>query len=192
MPHLYIISGCNGAGKTTASLTVLPETLQCTEFVNCDELAKGLSPLNPDSARFAAGRLMLSRIHKHIANNVDFAVETTLATKTYRSFIEKSKELGYTVDLIYFWLHSPELALKRIAERVKHGGHNVDETTVRRRYVMGIRNLFELYCPIVDHFIIIDNSVIPREVVAEGNSKTIKIYNEEKLNQIRQYDNSKS
>ena len=77
MPNLYIISGCNGAGKTTASLTVLPETLQCKEFVNCDEIAKGLSPLNPDGAKVAAGRLMLSRIKKLINDKEDFAIETT-------------------------------------------------------------------------------------------------------------------
>ena len=192
MPKLYIISGCNGAGKTTASFTVLPETLHCNEFVNCDEIAKGLSPLNPDGAKIAAGRLMISRIKKLIALNADFAIETTLASKSYHSLIQSAHEKGYLVNLVYFWLYSPELALKRVAERVKNGGHNVDEPIIRRRYVQGIRNLFYLYCPIVDYFIFIDNSIMPSEVLAEGNINEIRIYNEEKFKLIRNYDNSKS
>ncbi len=174
MPNIYIISGCNGAGKTTASLTVLPETLQCKEFVNCDEIAKGLSPLNPDGAKVAAGRLMLSRIKKLIADKEDFAIETTLAAKSY------------------FWLQSPDLAIKRVAERVQHGGHHVDDSIIRRRYKAGIKNLFNLYCPVVDYFLFIDNSIMPSEVIAEGNIKSIKFYNEEKFKKIRQYDNSNS
>lgn len=192
MPNLYIISGCNGAGKTTASLTVLPETLQCKEFVNCDEIAKGLSPLNPDGAKVAAGRLMLSRIKTHIADGVDFAIETTLAAKSYHALIKKAREQGYRSSLIYFWLQSPELAIQRVAERVKHGGHHVDDSIIRRRYRSGIRNLFNLYCPVVDYFLFIDNSVMPSEVIAEGNIKKIKFYNEEKFRKIREYDNSKS
>ena len=168
MPNLYIISGCNGAGKTTASLTVLPETLQCKEFVNCDEIAKGLSPLNPDGAKVAAGRLMLSRIKTLIADKADFAIETTLAAKSYHALIKKAREEGYKASLVYFWLQSPELAIKRVAERVK------------------------LYCPVVDYFLFIDNSVMPSEVIAEGNIKSTKFYNEEKFKKIRQYDNSNS
>ena len=102
------------------------------------------------------------------------------------------QEKGYDIKLLYFWLQSPELALKRVAERVKNGGHNVEEAVVRRRYVTGIRNLFKLYCPVVDYFILIDNSVMPREVIAEGNYDAVKVYNEEKFKMIRQYDNSKS
>ena len=182
MPSLYIISGCNGAGKTTASLTVLPETLQCKEFVNCDEIAKGLSPLNPDGAKVAAGRLMLSRIKTLIADKADFAIETTLAAKSYHALIKKAREEGYKASLIYFWLQSPDLAIKRVAERVKHGGHHVDDSIIRRRY----------YCPVVDYFLFIDNSIMPSEVIAEGNIKSIKFYNEEKFKKIRQYDNSNS
>ncbi|MCF0200117.1 MAG: zeta toxin family protein [Bacteroidales bacterium] len=192
MPSLYIISGCNGAGKTTASLTVLPETLKCKQFVNSDEIARGLSPLNPDSAQLAAGRIMLSCIKKHIAQQNDFAIETTLAPKSYHVLVKQAQEAGYDVNVLYFWLQTPELAIKRVAERVSHGGHNVEENVIRRRYTAGIHNLFHLYIPMVDYFIIVDNSFIPSEVVAEGNVKAIKIYNQEKLNAIRQYDNSKS
>ena len=193
MPNLFIISGCNGAGKTTASMTVLPETLECHEFVNCDEIAKGLNPLNPDSAKIAAGRLMLPRIRRLIAHDADFAIETTLATKSYHALVKGAQEKGYDVKLLYFWLQSPELALQRVAERVKNGGHNVEEHIVRRRYSAGIRNLFKLYLPVVDYFILIDNSIMPREVIAEGNiHDAVKVYNEEKFQKLRQYDNSKS
>lgn len=191
MPSLYIISGCNGSGKTTASLTVLPETLKCKEFVNSDEIARGLSPLNPDSAQFTAGRIMLSCIKKHISLQNDFAIETTLAPKSYHVLVKQAQELGYDVNLLYFWLQSPELAIKRVAERVMHGGHNVEEAVIRRRYASGIHNLFQMYIPMVDYFILIDNSFIPSEVIAEGNVNAIKIYNQEKLNAIRQYDNNK-
>jgi predicted ABC-type ATPase len=193
MPNLFIISGCNGAGKTTASMTVLPETLECHEFVNCDEIAKGLNPLNPDSAKVAAARLMLPRIRRLIAHDADFAIETTLATKSYHALVKGAQEKGYDVKLLYFWLQSPELALQRVAERVKNGGHNVEEHIVRRRYSAGIRNLFRLYLPVVDYFILIDNSIMPREVIAEGNiHDAVKVYNEEKFKRLRQYDNSKS
>ncbi len=193
MPNLFIISGCNGAGKTTASMTVLPETLQCHEFVNCDEIAKGLNPLNPDSAKYAAARLMLVRIKKLISLDADFAIETTLATKSYHALVQKAQEKGYDIKLVYFWLQSPELALQRVAERVRNGGHNVEEHIVRRRYSYGIRNLFKLYLPVVDYFILIDNSIMPREVIAEGNlHDAVKVYNEEKFKRLRQYDNSKS
>ena len=174
-------------------MTVLPETLQCHEFVNCDEMAKGLNPLNPDSAKVAAARLMLPRIKKLIAMDADFAIETTLATKSYHALVQHAQEKGYDAKLLYFGLQSPELALQRVAERVKNGGHNVEEHIVRRRYAAGIRNLFKLYLPVVDYFILIDNSIMPREVIAEGNiHEAVKVYNEEKFKKLRQYDNSKS
>ena len=174
-------------------MTVLPETLECHEFVNCDEIAKGLNPLNPDSAKVAAARLMLVRIKKLISLDTNFAIETTLATKSYHSLVKTAQEKGYNIKLLYFWLQSPELALKRVAERVKNGGHNVEEHIIRRRYSSGIRNLFKLYLPVVDYFILIDNSVMPREVIAEGNmNDAVKVYNEEKFKRLRQYDYSKS
>ena len=174
-------------------MTVLPETLECHEFVNCDEIAKGLNPLNPDSAKVTAARLMLARIKKLISIDADFAIETTLATKSYHALVKHAQEKGYNIKLLYFWLQSPELALQRVAERVKNGGHNVEEHIIRRRYSAGIRNLFKLYLPVVDYFILIDNSIMPREVISEGNiHDAVKVYNEEKFKKLRQYDNSKS
>lgn len=165
---LYIISGCNGAGKTTASYTVLPEILNCKEFVNADEIARGLSPFNPESVAIEAGRLMLQRIEDLLAKDETFAIETTLATKSYINLVRRAQSKGYTVRLLFFWLNSPELALHRIAERVAKGGHNIPEPIVRRRYVAGINNLFQLFMGEVDSWEIYDNSVFPAIQIATG------------------------
>jgi predicted ABC-type ATPase len=166
--NLYIISGCNGAGKTTASYTVLHEILDCKEFVNADEIARGLSPFNPESMAIEAGRLMLQRIEDLLSQEVTFSIETTLATKSYLSLVRRAQAKGYRVSIIFFWLNSPELAIKRVAERVQHGGHNIPKDIVRRRYVAGINNLFRLFMPEVDYWDIYDNSEYPRKQVACG------------------------
>lgn len=123
--NLYIISGCNGAGKTTASFTVLPDILQCREFVNADEIAKGLSPFNPESVAIEAGRLMLQRVEELLGRGVTFFIETTLATRSYINLVRKAQSKDYRVHLIFFWLETPELAVQRVAERVSKGGHNI-------------------------------------------------------------------
>lgn len=167
--QLYIISGCNGAGKTTASYTVLPEILLCKEFVNADEIAKGLSPFNPESMAIEAGRLMLKRIDELLAAKVSFSIETTLATRSYTRLIKRAQSAGYKVSLIYFWLNSPELAVNRVLQRVNEGGHNVPMDVIYRRYRAGINNLFQIYMPRVDFWLLVDNSFLPRVIVAEGN-----------------------
>lgn len=156
--HLYIIAGCNGAGKTTASFTILPEILHCKEFVNADEIAKGLSPFQPETVSFEAGRIMLSRIDELMRLGVSFAFETTLATKTYKHRIVSAQQMGYTVTLLFFWLHSIELAKERVRLRVKAGGHNIPEEVIERRYRRGIENLFNIYVPICDNIVVMDNS----------------------------------
>ena len=158
MPKLYIIAGCNGAGKTTASYTVLPEMLGCKEFVNADEIAKGLSPFNPESVAIEAGRLMLQRMDDLLSEGEDFAFETTLATRSYVKFVEWTQAKGYFVTLLYFWLPTPEQAIERVATRVSEGGHNIPSDVIRRRYANGIRNLTTLYTPICDYWTIYDNS----------------------------------
>ena len=115
MKQLYIIAGCNGAGKTTASYTVLPEILECREFVNADEIAKGLSPFNPASVAIEAGKLMLKRMNELLIAGADFSMETTLATRTYTRLVSSAQRMGYRVSLIFFWLSSPELAVNRVA-----------------------------------------------------------------------------
>lgn len=158
MPKLYIIAGCNGAGKTTASFTVLPEMLRCREFVNADEIAKGMSPFNPEKMAIDAGRIMLQRIDELIDRGEDFAFETTLATRTYVNLIRKAHECGYFVSLLFFWLPTPEQAVERVAQRVGVGGHNISISTIYRRYESGLRNLFRLYIPICNYWVIYDNS----------------------------------
>jgi len=149
--NLYIISGCNGAGKTTASYTILPEMLNCNEFVNADEIAKGLSPFNSTSVAIQSGRLMLKRIDQLITSGKDFAFETTLATRSYVNTIHKAKENGYFITILYFWLNSPELALERVKQRVYEGGHDIPNNVIHRRYHLGIKNMFTLYIPTADY-----------------------------------------
>lgn len=186
--QLYIISGCNGAGKTTASYTVLPEILQCRQFVNADEIARGLSPFNPESVAIEAGRLMLKRIKELIAAKVSFSIETTLATRSYTRLISRAQAAGYKVSLIYFWLNSPELALNRVLQRVNEGGHNIPMDTIYRRYHAGINNLFQIYMPCVDYWLVADNSVAPRIIVAEGSRHSEnKIYENELFKRIMNY-----
>lgn len=186
--NLYIISGCNGAGKTTASFTVLPEILQCREFVNADEIAKGLSPFNPESVAIEAGRLMLQRIDELLERNETFSIETTLATRSYINLVRRAQAKGYRVHLIFFWLETPELAVQRVAERVRKGGHNILMEVIHRRYVTGIRNLFKFFMAEVDLWMIYDNSRTPRTFVAKGGRATeVEIISETIYNKIKAY-----
>ena len=173
MPRLYIISGCNGAGKTTASYTMLPEMLECSEFVNSDEFAKGLSPFEPERASIQAGRYMIAKIRYLLKKQLDFGIETTLATRTVLKTVKMAQAAGYTVTVLYFWLNSPELAIERVKARVEAGGHNIPEETIRRRYKVGIDYFFHDYAPISDRWILADNSQAPFRVVAEGSKQDV-------------------
>jgi predicted ABC-type ATPase len=176
MKNLYIIAGCNGAGKTTASFTLLPEVLDCKEFVNADEIARGLSPFQPEKVAIQAGRIMLERIDQLLVAGGDFAIETTLATKTYAHLVKRAQDLGYVVTLFYFWLRNPEMAIDRVKKRVEEGGHNIPEDVIRRRYQAGIQNLFDLFIPIVDFWIVVDNSEYERVSLAEGTAGDAHLY----------------
>ena len=170
MPYLYIIAGCNGAGKTTASFTILPEMLKCKEFVNSDEIAKGLSPFNASNIAVAveASRIMYKRVKELISISETFAMETTLATRSVVNLIREAQREGYFVTLLFFWLNTPELAIERVKMRVAASGHDIPEQTIRRRYDAGIHNLFELYIPICDYWMITDNSMSPMQIIATG------------------------
>ena len=146
--NLYIIAGCNGAGKTTASFTILPEILECKEFVNADEIAKGLSPFQPEKVAFEAGRIMIERVNHLLKNKESFALETTLATRSYKSKLIWAQENGYTVKLLFFWLPTIEMAVERVAVRVSEGGHHIPKDVIARRYKRGIANLFKIYLPL--------------------------------------------
>jgi len=168
MPNLYIISGCNGAGKTTASYTILPQVLDCREFVNADNIAAGLSPFNPESVALEAGRMMLTRIDELMKEQADFAIETTLSTRSYVALIRKANLAGYKVSLLYFWLSSSEVAIKRVAVRVSKGGHHIPSDVIQRRYFRGIYNLFNLYIPICNEWLLVDNMDLVPEVIAKS------------------------
>lgn len=183
---MFIISGCNGSGKTTASYSVLPEMLECSEFVNSDEFAKGFSPFDPGKASILASRYMIAKIRYLLARQKDFGVETTLATRTLLKTVKIAQSVGYTVTLLYFWLNSPELAIARVKARVEAGGHNIPEETVRRRYKVGLSYFFNDYAPVCERWILADNSQIPFRVIAEGSKDTIiNIKDEETFNLIK-------
>jgi len=188
--NLYVIAGCNGAGKTTASFTILPEILDCKEFVNADEIARGISPFQPESISFEAGRIMLKRIDDLLKENINFAFETTLATKSYKQLINKAKEQGYQTTLLFFWLQNVELAIERVKARVSEGGHNIEVGVIKRRYLRGIENLFKIYLPIFDEILIFDNSAGKPELIAEKQLNTdLEILNTIKYEKLRNYYN---
>ncbi|MGH2623436.1 MAG: zeta toxin [Sphingobacterium sp.] len=169
--NLYIIAGCNGAGKTTASFSILPSILECQEFVNADEIAKGISPFQPDKVAIEAGRIMLKRIDELLKNDESFAFETTLSTKSYKQKIELAKE--------------------RVKIRVEEGGHNIPSEIIERRYKKGIINLFKIYLNIVDEVMIFDNSEGKHILLAEKNlGEDLQIYDLNKFNELKKhYDN---
>jgi predicted ABC-type ATPase len=164
--------------------------LDCTQFVNSDEFAKGLSPFNPEKASIQASRYMLMKIRYLLKRNQDFAVETTLATRTLLKTVKMAQEAGYTVTLLYFWLNSPELAIERVRARVSTGGHDIPEETIRRRYQVGIDYFFNYYSPVCERWILADNSQIPFRVIAEGTrDEVINIKDENTYYKIRELAN---
>ena len=189
MPNFYILAGPNGAGKTTAAYTLLPEVLDVRNFVNADEIARGLSPFDVDAVAFEAGRIMLQRIDYLLNNGADFAIETTLSTRSYVQTIRRAKALGYTVTLVFVYLSSPELAVNRVAKRVAAGGHNIPEAVIRRRYGRALHNLLTLYIPVCDYFIVLNNgeeAVI--EVAAGGLGEETVVFDPDCWTQIMNHD----
>ncbi|MCF0206463.1 MAG: zeta toxin family protein [Bacteroidales bacterium] len=183
--NMYVIAGCNGAGKTTASYSILPEMLECSEFVNSDEIAKELSTIPTKSVKFEATRIMLERMRSLIENGSDFAFETTLATKTFEAILNQAKEKGYKITLVFFWLDTPELAYRRVQDRVAQGGHDVPKDVVYRRYLSGMRNFSKIYMHIADYWMIINNSNNPFILVADGAKGTVlNTYVEDVFNKI--------
>lgn len=184
--NLYIIAGCNGAGKTTASFTILPEILDCKEFVNADEIARGLSPFQPEEVSFEAGRLMLNRIDELLEEEINFAFETTLSTRSFKERIVTAQSKGYEVSLLFFWLNNPELAIERVANRVTEGGHNIPKDVIIRRYERGIINLFAIYMPLVDEWMLIDNSKgMQKNIAVSKDRNNFIIHDLKKYEQIK-------
>jgi len=179
MPHIVIIAGANGSGKSTAAPILLQNAVHIDNFVNADVIAQGLSAYHPEKVAIQAGRVMLGRIHSLALENVTFAFETTLATLTFAPWIKRLKSNGYQFHLIYLWLKSEELAISRVQERIKMGGHAVPEPVIRRRYRAGLKNFFNLYRPIADSWRLYDNSNINELslIAAEIHDNTLTVEN---------------
>ena len=167
-PSVVILAGPNGAGESTAAPALLQGALAVSEFVNADVIARGLSPRDPDLAAIAAGRMMLSRLRELAAQRTNFAFETTLASRSHAPWLRQLGASIYEIHLVFLWLSSAELAIERVADRVRNGGHNIPEGVVRRRYAAGIRNLFDLYQPVATSWVLYNSSGPQPTLVAEG------------------------
>lgn len=179
MKSLFIIAGPNGAGKTTTAFALLEQFLAIHEYVNADAIAAALSPFNSESVAISAGRLMLERIHGLLEQNKSFAFETTLASRSFVNIVNQSKKQGYKTNLLFLWLESPELAIERVKYRVEAGGHDIPEDVIIRRYKNGLKNLFNMYMPIVDNWMLYDNSKqSPDLIVEKAFNKSIEIFDQ--------------
>ncbi len=167
-PRILIIAGSNGAGKSTFAREYLPNEGHCSTFINADLIAAGLSPFDPAKAAMRAGRLMLEEIERHIAARTSFAFESTLSGVTYARRIERWQRSGFRVELVFLWLPSVDTAIARVAARVQQGGHAVAEEVIRRRFRVGWTNFQSRYRPLVDSWILYDNSGETPRLVAEG------------------------
>jgi predicted ABC-type ATPase len=167
-PHVIVLAGPNGAGKSTSAPHLLRDAFEVTEFVNADAIASGLSAFRPEKVAIGAGRIMLRRMQDLATARADFAFETTLASRGLAVWLENLKHTDYHVHLLFLWLRSPDLALGRVAERFRQGGHNVPSNVVRRRYAAGLQNFFAFYMHLADDWQFVDNSDIgqPRLVAA--------------------------
>lgn len=166
-PHVVMIAGPNGAGKTSAAMTLLPDYLNIREFVNADEIARGLSPLNQNAAAAAAGRIMKERIDHLIENRQNFAFETTAAGTTRRLTMKKCREAGYAISIVFLYLSSPALAIERVKLRVSQGGHDIPEQQIIDRFYRGIKNFFTIYVPLAGVVEIYDNSLAEPSLIAK-------------------------
>jgi len=190
--NVYIVAGPNGAGKTTFAQRFLPGYANCQEFVNADLIAAGLSPFNPESLAIQAGRLMLERIETLARTRVDFGFETTLAGRGYVPLLNRLRDEGYRVHLFFLWLPSPDLALSRVQDRVRAGGHGVPAEVVKRRFARGLSNFFHVYMPLLDSWMILDNSGDSPQRIALGLGRRRLVYNPDIFGSIEQQARSSS
>lgn len=176
-PSVVILAGPNGAGKSTAAPELLQGELSVSEFVNADVIARGLSAFDPDRAAIAAGRVMLVRLNELARQRATFAFETTLASRSFAPWLRGLRTSGYAVHLVFLWLSSPDLAVQRVADRVRSGGHDVPPGTIRRRYGAGVRNFFTLYQPVVTTWAVYNCSGPESQLIAEGlESSPVTVY----------------
>jgi len=185
--NVYIIAGPNGSGKTTFARLFLPEYANCPNFVNADLIALGLAPFEPRSAAIKAGRLVLQQIHEFSSRGVDFAFETTLSGVSYARALTGLKKKGYAVHLFFLCIPSPELAIQRIKDRVRDGGHNVPPEDVRRRFFRGINNFFKVYEPLLDSWMMFDNSEAKPVLIAKRKNGHKEVIDHEMFNTIHKF-----
>jgi predicted ABC-type ATPase len=177
-PTIYVIAGCNGAGKTTFAREFLPKEVKCLRFLNADEIARGLSPLKPSAGAAKAARLLLGEVREAIQSHLTFGLETTLSGLTYIRTLADARRRGYVVKLYYLWLPSPAVAIRRVRERVRKGGHSVPAADIRRRYARSLRNLGRHYLPVADEWTIFDNSGREPRLVADGAGNHARVMDE--------------
>jgi len=172
-PQFIIIGGGNGSGKSTSAALVLGSDVP---YINADEIAKGLPEVEGENKDVRASRILINAMAEHEERREDFAIETTLASRSLAPRVRRLQETGYEFQLLFFWLNSPELNIQRVAERVRSGGHHIPEDVIRRRYVAGLKNFFSLYMPLADTWGAYDNSIKGElKVVAEGKRDTIDV-----------------
>ncbi len=182
---VYVIAGPNGAGKTTLARALLPRLSDCKEFLNADLIAAGLSPFAPETQNVRAGRLLLTRLMELSRAHVSFGFETTLSGRSYVRTLSGLKENGYRVVLYFLWLPNAEQAVARVRERVRQGGHNIPEVDIRRRFDAGLRNLFQLYCPLADRWSLYDASDSANTVVATADAGRLETMDGRLFEQIQ-------
>src|SRR5437870_1919523 len=157
MPTLYILAGPNGVGKTTFANRYLPHEARQLEFVNADLIARGLSPYDPESVSIEAGRIALKRIRELIAHRIGFTWETTMSGKTAAGWLREARVAGYVLKAYFLWVHDPEIVIRRIRQRVKEGGHDIEEGVSRRRFLKTIQNFFGIYRPLMSTWKLFEN-----------------------------------
>jgi predicted ABC-type ATPase len=180
-PNIIVIAGPNGAGKSTTAPVLLKETFATTEFVNADVIAQGLSGFAPENVALEAGRVMLQRLKQLAGERISFAFETTLASRSFAPWLREQKRDGYMFTLVFLWLSSADLAIERVHERVRLGGHSVPNEVVKRRYKAGITNFFKLYAPLADAWVFYDNSAVanPKVLAEKKLNRSLFTYNED-------------
>ncbi len=168
-PLVVVIAGPNGAGKSTTARRLLQDAFAVSEFVNADTIAQGFSAFQPETVSIEAGRAMLKRLNTLVTARESFAFETTLASRTFAPWLKARRDQGFRTHLAFLSLPDADLAVARVAERVREGGHHVPEDVIRRRFTRGLANFFSLYVPVVDSWRLFDNSDVegPR-LLAEG------------------------
>ena len=167
MKDIIILGGPNGAGKTTAADRLLPRELGIVEFVNADEIARGLSPFNPEGSAIMAGRIMIERMRLLMHEGRSFAFETTCSGRSHLRMLQEARDAGYRITLVFLWLRSADLAVERVRRRIGEGGHSIPEDVIVRRYHAGIRNMQRIYLPAAHRAYVYDNSEGTGDLVAE-------------------------